>query len=346
MRIGFVAPLKSPFSESPSGDRTLARLFFTLLKKMGHQVEMLCDYRIYSHSAKELEQKKLMAEEIYQQLIAKPCPFDMIFTYHIYHKAPDFIGYRYAKHFDIDYFCAESSLNPKQKNGEFSLGYHETIKAIESAKAVVTINPKDIPAISKHARVASLPLFLDEGQWRPPQDKKNQRHQVQLLIVAMMRQGDKLESYRFFSQILPHITVPFHCHIVGGGNAEEEIHQFLAAFADHCSYYGVVSDQERLQSLYRGADYLVMPAINEALGMVFLEAMSQNCPSIALNQGGVSSVIHHQETGMVFDQHDPKLMAEVINQRAQFPNCHKIFQDRHNMAAAANIMQKIFSGEI
>ena len=99
MNIGFYAPLKSPDSAIPSGDREVAKLLFSSLESQGHQVKLVSRFKSREPEGLEEKQKqlKLQGEHISKELIkmfstkGNWCP-DLWFTYHAFYKAPDLIG--------------------------------------------------------------------------------------------------------------------------------------------------------------------------------------------------------------------------------------------------------------
>jgi len=79
-----------------------------------------------------------------------------------------------------------------------------------------------------------------------------------------------------------------------------------------------VSDEELLM-IYNFADLFVLPSIvdsqgnTEGLGVVLLEAMACGIPVIASNAGGITDIIIHNETGLLFNEKDTEKIAELIN---------------------------------
>ena len=55
------------------------------------------------------------------------------------------------------------------------------------------------------------------------------------------------------------------------------------------------------------------PAINEALGMIFLEAQQAGVAIVAGDQGGVSSIVKHNVTGRLVDAYNAQDMALAID---------------------------------
>jgi glycosyltransferase involved in cell wall biosynthesis len=68
-----------------------------------------------------------------------------------------------------------------------------------------------------------------------------------------------------------------------------------------------------LADAYADADCLVWPAVNEALGMVFLEAALQACPAIAGDEGGVKTLVRSGETGLLVPPRDPAALAAAMD---------------------------------
>ena len=119
MNIGFYAPLKSPDSGIPSGDREMAKLLFNSLQNQGHEVKLVSKFK--SREAKGLEKRqkqlKLQGEQVSKELIQKFSTIgnwrpDLWFTYHVFYKAPDLIGPKVSAALKIPYVIAEASHAP------------------------------------------------------------------------------------------------------------------------------------------------------------------------------------------------------------------------------------------
>ena len=100
MRIAFYAPLKSPTHGTPSGDRRVAGLLMDALAHAGHRVQVASTFRTYDGDGDAARQRALRAqgEALAEQLAAdwkagaaddRP---ELWFTYHLYYKAPDWLG--------------------------------------------------------------------------------------------------------------------------------------------------------------------------------------------------------------------------------------------------------------
>jgi glycosyltransferase involved in cell wall biosynthesis len=61
-------------------------------------------------------------------------------------------------------------------------------------------------------------------------------------------------------------------------------------------------------------EILVLPSLNEAVGMVLLEAQSLGIPVVASNVGGIPEMIKDQETGILVPAGDRHSLALAISQ--------------------------------
>ena len=84
----------------PSGDRRVARLLIDALECAGHEVSLVSDFSSYDKSGDSKRQTALRNEglELAQRLVAQwrdgaaGAPPDLWFTYHVFYKAPDWLG--------------------------------------------------------------------------------------------------------------------------------------------------------------------------------------------------------------------------------------------------------------
>lgn len=78
-------------------------------------------------------------------------------------------------------------------------------------------------------------------------------------------------------------------------------------------------------------DILVLPSLNEAVGMILIEAQSLGVPVVATNVGGIPEVIRDNQTGILVPPANPHSLAQAINQLLADE------QKRCDMAQAARI---------
>jgi glycosyltransferase involved in cell wall biosynthesis len=68
-----------------------------------------------------------------------------------------------------------------------------------------------------------------------------------------------------------------------------------------------------VQGLFQKTDLLILPSMTEALPMVVIEAMSQGCPTVAFNVGGLNEMIVDFENGFLIDPYDIEMFVNRIN---------------------------------
>ncbi len=222
MRIAFYAPLKSPTHPVPSGDRRMARLLMAALEGAGHAVTLACRLRSWDDGRRPGRAERLAAlgARCADRLTARwrDDPPDLWFTYHLYHKAPDWIGPAVSRRFGIPYVVAEASFAAKRATGPFAAGHRAAEAAIRQAAAVVNLAGHDaegvLPLLRSPDRLVRLRPFLDTRPFAAAAAERD-RHRAALaerygldpdvpwlLAVGMMRGGDKERSYEILAEAL------------------------------------------------------------------------------------------------------------------------------------------------
>lgn len=226
-------------------------------------------------------------------------------TYHLYYKAPDWLGPSVSTALGIPYVVAEASHAPKRVGGRWHAGHRAVEEALDRADAVLGLNPSDrecvLPLLRSPRRWVALPPFLDARRYggqlaRPASPPPGP---PRLIAVAMMREGDKLLSYRVLGAALAGLLdLPWSLEVVGDGPARAEVESALAPLGSRVSYRGAL-DETAIASALADADLFVWPAINEAFGMALLEAQASSLPVVAGASGGVGGIVVSDETGLL-----------------------------------------------
>jgi glycosyltransferase involved in cell wall biosynthesis len=380
MRIAFYAPMKPPGHPAPSGDRKMARHLMSALGEAGHDVTLASDFRSYDGTGDKAQQERLQAEgeKIAEDLIRQfaeedgPNRPDIWFTYHLYHKAPDWLGPAISQALGIPYMVAEASYAPKQADGPWRLGHEAVAAALGRADTVFGLNAADAECV--------LPLLADPGRWVPlapfldpePYFQAAERQQEYrsgwsqrldidagvpwILAVAMMRPGDKLASYRILGDAMAMLTDRnWQLIVAGDGEAEADVRRALADIGERTRFLpsGPAVD---LPSLYAACDIYAWPSVNEAYGMALLEAQSTGLPVVAADVGGVGGIVARGTTGLLIDEPEAKsfaaAVAELLNdedkRRTLARNAKDHILTAHTVTAAARTIDaaiQIVAGE-
>jgi glycosyltransferase involved in cell wall biosynthesis len=368
MRIEFHAPLKHPDHPVPSGDRRMARLFAEAMRRGGHDVRTGTRLRSYDGAGDGRRQSRIrrlggrLAERILRRYRGDPP--DLWFTYHLYHKAPDWLGPAVSAALGIPYVIAEASFAPKQAGGPWGHGHDAVAAALARASRAICVNPDDAacvrPLLAGPERLVEMAPFLDTA---PPRAaaKLRQRHRVELAarhgldmntpwiaVAAMMRPGDKLASYRALGAALDRLGGRAWLLLVAGdGEARAEVAACLG-FAGRVRLLGQI-DAQAVDSLNAAADLTVWPAINEAYGMALLEAQAAGLPAVAGDRPGVRQIIRHDLTGLIAPSGDPDGFAGAIamllddpdRRRAMAGAALDVTRRDHDIAGAASRLDEI-----
>lgn len=332
--VAFYAPLKPPDHPNPSGDRLLAQLLMRALDEAGFEVRLASRLRSRDADGRPRRQQRLealgqrLARRLLRHWQRQQWRPQLWFTYHLYYKAPDWIGPVICRELGIPYVVAEASWAGKRAEGPWALSHRQLSASLMQAARIFTFNPSDIPGLrtllGPQAPIVELPPFLD----RPPDAAPVPRRQFAerygldpdlpwLISVAMMRPGDKLASYRLLAAAFRSVRTPCQLLLVGDGGARDSVAEAFAG--DRRVRFAGRLEASALMPLLGSCQLMVWPAVNEAFGMALLEAQSQGLPVIAGRCGGVGTVVADGETGRLVTPDTPAALADAIDQALARP---------------------------
>ena len=371
----------------PSGDRLIARLLMQAMEAAGHEVCLASTLRSRDGAGNGARQRRIrdlglrMAERFLRQLDASGrAPPECWFTYHLYHKAPDWIGPRVATALGLPYVVAEASVAPKRAGGAWDLGYRASLEALRRADTVIALNSSDLPGLRAvldgETPLLHLPPFVDDsGLYRsspatpapvdpahqgndgnhfssfprkrgptaaiaevhsatvktgPPvvaglRGLKSRREEIAseyalprdepwLVAVAMMRAGNKEDSYRFLAGALRRLLHRrWRIFLIGDGprrgaveRAFEEVPPSRVRFAGALPHPAVAS-------IVATCDLFVWPALDEPLGMAMLEAQALGVPVVSTPTRGVPDVVQDGVSGLLVANPSPARFAGAVD---------------------------------
>lgn len=318
MHIAFYAPLKSPNHPVPSGDRQMARLLIAALRQAGHGVEIASELRSFTVTpeADGRERIAALAEQEVRRLASqwqegeKP---DLWFCYHPYYKAPDLIGPPLAKALNIPYVTAEASYSRRRDDTGWAGLQSLVVDAVRHATVNICFTQRDEAGLAgsvPEARLARLQPFIDVSAFGTGPTIKSPRR---LVTVAMMRPGDKLESYKMLADALTLIAErSWTLSVIGDGPARQDVKTLFAKFGrDRIEWLGERQAREIVDLLYQGGTY-VWPGTGEAYGIAYMEAQAAGLPVVAQATAGVPEVVTDGVTGALTAAGDTKAYAGAI----------------------------------
>jgi len=375
MRVAFYAPLKAPGHAVPSGDRTVARLLVRAIEAAGHRVALASTLRAFEPRGDAARQRAIrdaaVAEAAAIVAHARASPAGTRpgawFTYHLYHKAPDWLGPLVSRALGIPYLVAEASFAAKQKDGPWALGHAAAEAAIRRADAVLALTRDDMeglaPLVAAPERLIAFPPFLDAVPWRAAREARQgararlaAEHGLAadapwLAAVGMMRPGDKLDSYRLLAAALARLGArPWRLLIAGDGPARAAVEAAFAGLApERVVFLGALAPPA-LRPLLAAADLFAWPAVNEAYGMAILEAQAAGLPVVAGGARGVPDIVRDRETGLLARAGDAAGFAAALAallddaglRRRLGARAAEVVAAEHDIAAAARRIAAAF----
>ncbi|WP_271271718.1 glycosyltransferase family 4 protein [Aliamphritea hakodatensis] len=370
-QIAFYAPLKSPRHKNPSGDRQIARLLQQALQLAGFDVQLASQLRSFDKTGDSERQQRMiaLAEKLADRLLKhwqrtsyRP---DAWFTYHLYYKAPDLLGPIICKALNIPYIACEASWAEKRARGPWQAYHRQLDTALSTASKVCTINPVDQIALNAYYQhqvpspLHRLAPFVATPDTELIGNKSRLAHTYRLdtgkpwlITVAMMRDGDKYKSYELLAETLHNTQADFQLLIVGDGKRQEDVETLFSG--DHRVRFAGRQDNDALLQLLPHFCINLWPAVNEALGMTFLESQARGCSVVAGNEGGVHSVVENGQTGMLCPPRDPVALARAVDRLLSHPeqltqyqlNARKYVTENHSLQHAAKELRDIISHAI
>ncbi len=359
--VAFYAPLKPPGHANPSGDRRIAKLFMYALSSAGYEVQLASGFRSLDMEGDKKRQLRLqrIGERIAGRLVKKykalPCPLRpcIWFTYHLYHKAPDFLGPVVSEALQIPYVVAEASYAPKQYKGPWHHGLISNRKSLKKANLVFSINPRDMPCIMElipDTPVKPLKMFLEPEAFPTLMtSKKSLAHRYSidpepcwLICVAMMRPGDKCRSYKILAASLQRLThYNWRLLIVGDGAARAQVYSFFSGLSG--IHYLGKRGPAQIRQLLSASDLLVWPAVNEALGMAILEAQACGTAVLAGREGGIPGIVLENHSAILVEPRNTesftralsKLMSDPSKLKAMGRSARSYARNHHSLSIAA-----------
>lgn len=129
-----------------------------------------------------------------------------------------------------------------------------------------------------------------------------------VLFGANAALRDENKGYAHLLSALAHLPSDTELELVffGDSSTVENICGFPVRWMGH------IADDEILVSLYRAADVMVVPSLQESFGQTALEAMACGTPVVAFAATGLLDIVDHQLTGYLAEPYIPADMANGI----------------------------------
>ena len=337
LRIAFYAPLMAPTHPVPSGDRLMAQLLVRCMEQAGHQVDLASELRAYLGDPQNLAGwTKLRSDADHEanriSALWANQPPDLWLCYHPYYKSPDLLGPPRTKHFALPYVAVEASLSARRNIGIWTEMQASVMAAVQQANLTLCLTARDMNGLqdaTPTAHLSRFPPFIETDAFSAPPTPQPGR----LVTVAMMRAGDKLDSYRCLAATLALLPRNLHWHltVIGDGPQRAEVQaRFADLPPDRLTWLGQQTRPEIAANLACALAY-IWPGCGEAYGLAYLEAQAAGVPVVAQHTAGVPEVVVDGETGFLTEPGDNAAAAAAILRLLTEPTL------QHRMGQAARL---------
>ena len=157
-------------------------------------------------------------------------------------------------------------------------------------------------------KIEIIPNGVDTNFVRPP---ASEREHLLLFVGSLI----KRKGVRYLIQAMPQVLqkIPdIRLAIIGEGPQQEELVRLSSELeiSDKVQFIGS-QNQTQVREWMQRAKLLILPSIEEGLGVVLLEALACGTPCVASNVGGISDVVS-QDVGLLVPPAKPFALADAI----------------------------------
>lgn len=327
MRIAFYMPFKTPDDPRPSGDLVIGRGLCEFLLRRGHDVRLVSRLRSrwifwkpWQWPRVDFERRRAVAQ-------ARDFRAELWLTYHAYWKAPDLLGPSCSAELGIPYAIVQASYATKYRKRILTRpGFVLNQAALQAADLVVANKRRDNRNVAR--LVPGNKLHYVPTGIRPADFARDEAARASLraawgvsgdtpvvLSAAMFRADVKTRGLLMTIAACARLAAEgrhFLLLVAGDGPERRRIEAACAELPPgRVKLLGLVP-REHMAGVYSASDIFAFPGINEALGMVYLEAQSCGLPVVALRGWGVTEAVADAETGILTPPLEPEAYGNAI----------------------------------
>ena len=199
-------------------------------------------------------------------------------------------------------------------------------RILRTADAVVASSEHERSAMvelygAERATIHVIPPGIDLDLFRPV-DRTTARDRLHLNGDKIILAAGRMDPIKGFDTLLDAASMldsRSHSRVIliGGNHNDKELLALQSqardlGIADRVDFVGAVPQQD-LPTYYSAADVCVVPSRYESFGFVAAEALACGTPVIASKVGGLPSIVHDEENGLLVPWRRPEALAERID---------------------------------
>lgn len=325
MRIAYYMPFKPLGHGRPSGDLVIGTELFDHLAGCGHELFVPSTLRTRWLTRRPAAWPRALVEPLLAARRARARGADLWLTYHAYYKAPDVVGPGAAARLGVPYVVFQASYATKRrKRAATRIGFELNRRSLLAADAVFANKAVDFYNLSRiipAERLAYIPPAMctelfprDEAARETLRREWDAGERVVVLTAAMLRPDVKSRGVEAVVDACARLVPEHDIMLVAAGDGSERRRLETLArerMPGRVRFLGRIP-REHMHRVYSAADVFAFPGINEALGLVFLEAQCCGLPVVAYDGWGVGQAVRNGVTGLLSPPFDQEAFAAGI----------------------------------
>ena len=187
---------------------------------------------------------------------------------------------------------------------------------LKKAKYILTVSPsiaRDLKKFCKNSDVIKPMISISLEDFKTDRIYEV-KEQYRLLFVGRVEYRKGIFDLIEIANILKMKGLSFILDIVGGGDAFSEVKNFVEKNNLHTNIcvHGLISDKEKLKSLYDSSDAFVFTSHDEGFPRVLYEAMASGLPIFTTFVGGISGRMINNENCFEIPLKNPIESADIV----------------------------------
>jgi glycosyltransferase involved in cell wall biosynthesis len=191
----------------------------------------------------------------------------------------------------------KSKLQSFAKKNHYIIGISEWMA--KSARKSTLFKSLDVTNISNSFTPISSVSTTSYAQL------KSKDKELKYALVIAQHLDDKRKGWQYIQEIIDGSDLPNLRWIVVGKGSNIK--------SEKCIVLGEVNSGEELAYIYRYADFLVHPAIQDNFPNTIVESLAYGTPVVAFNTSGVADLIQYNDNGYLADELSSESLLKTLN---------------------------------